>query len=124
MIGFTKKKLSHVNIRRNPLQRQQWWTLLSPHGLFDVPRELLVDIDECSIVLYSAERGFGHAPKGQKAATLSPSPRGTKFTLILAISRSGVIAWDISKTNTTSERFRDFLHFCLHPALGTRGDSI
>jgi transposase len=120
-LGFTKKKLSHINIRRDPVQRQQWWTLPSPHGVFNVSRDRLVDIDESGIVLYSAERGFGHSPRGRRAVTLSPSPRGTKFTLILAISKNGVIAWDISKNNTSSKKFRDYLHFCLHPALETRG---
>jgi hypothetical protein len=90
-------------------------------GVLNVPRDLLIDIDETSVVLYSAERRFGHAPRGRRATTLSPSPRGTKFTVILAIARNGIVCWDISTQNTDAQKFRQFVHFCLCPALGKKG---
>jgi hypothetical protein len=121
VLGFTKKKLCHINIRRDPAEREQWWKPPPPEGVLSVPRDLLIDIDETSIVLYTAERGFGHALRDRRAVTLSPSPRGTKYTVILAISYCGVVAWDIAKKNTNSESFRNYLRFCLHPALGRKG---
>jgi hypothetical protein len=60
VLGFTKKKLSHINAKRDPIQRQMWWTLPAPKGVLNVPRDLLIDIEETSVVLYSAKRGFGH----------------------------------------------------------------
>jgi len=90
-------------------------------GVLDVPCELLVDIDETGVVLYSAERGFGYSLKGTRAVALSRSQRGTKFTVILAISSRGVVCWDISNENTTAEKFRNFLNRCLNPALQRRG---
>jgi hypothetical protein len=120
VLGFTKKKLCHINIRRDPAKREQWWKLPPPEGVLNVPRDLLIDIDETSIILYTAERGFGHALRGRRAVTLSPSHRGTKYTVILAIACRGVVAWDIAKKNTNSESFRNYLCFCLHPALGKK----
>jgi hypothetical protein len=121
VLGFTKKKLCLINVRRDPAKREQRWKLSTPEGVFNVPRDLLIDIDETSIILYTAERGFGHALRDRRAVTLSLSPRRTKYTVILAISCRGVVAWDISKKNTNSESFRDYLRFCLHPALGRKG---
>jgi hypothetical protein len=46
MLGFTKKKLCHINVRRNEEQRKMWWILRSPYGVADVPRARLIDIDE------------------------------------------------------------------------------
>jgi len=50
--------------------------LTPPHGVFNVPRDLLIDIDETGIMLYSSERGFGHALRGQRAVVRSHPARG------------------------------------------------
>jgi hypothetical protein len=120
VLGFTKKKLCHNNIRRDPAKREQWWKLPPPEGVLNVPRDLLIDIDETSVVLYTTERGFGHALRGRRAVTLSPSHRGTNYSVILAISCRGVVAWDISNKNSNSDNFRNYLCFCLHPAFGRK----
>jgi transposase len=95
--------------------------LTPPHGVFNVPRDLLIDIDETGIMLYSSERGFGHALRGQRAVVRSHPARGTKYTLILAIARNGFVRWRITKSNTSTQTFLDFLHFNLNPALNERG---
>jgi hypothetical protein len=33
-INFTKKKLSRINIKRNSVQRESWWTSPAPQGVF------------------------------------------------------------------------------------------
>lgn len=76
VLGFTKKKLSHVHIKRNEEVRKMWWQLPSPYGVVDVPRALLIDIDETGVVLFTTERGWGHALRGQRAVTKSPPAKG------------------------------------------------
>jgi hypothetical protein len=46
------------------------------HGVFNVSRHLLIDIDETGIMLYSSERGFGQALKGQRAIDRSHPAHG------------------------------------------------
>jgi hypothetical protein len=104
-INFTKKKLSRINTKRNPVQRERWWTSPAPQGVLDVLRELLVGIDEMGVVLYSAEREFGHSLKGTKAVALSRSQR-EKLTVILTISPRGVVCWDMYTTDIVSD-FKD-----------------
>jgi hypothetical protein len=121
VLGFTKKKLSHVHIKRNEEVRKMWWQLPSPYGVVDVPRALLIDIDETGVVLFTTERGWGHALRGQRAVTKSPPAKGKKYTLLLAISYRGVISWTISEKNTNTEVFVDFLRNKLHPTLKESG---
>jgi len=121
MLGFTKKKLCHINVRRNEEQRKMWWILRSPYGVADVPRARLIDIDETGVVLFTTERGWGHALRGQRAVTYAPPERGKKYTVILAISNHGVVSWLVVNNNTNTELFVNFIRHNLHPALGECG---
>jgi hypothetical protein len=80
--------------------------------------DLLIDIDESSIVLATANRNFGHVPIGHRARVLVPAPRGTKYTLILAISPFiGVVTALVTKENTYAEVFERFLRNYLIPKI-------
>jgi len=68
-IGFTRKKARIFFHLRNEERRMNWWNNgpFGPRGVAGVsgvPVANLIDIDECSVVLGSANRRYGCAPKG------------------------------------------------------------
>jgi hypothetical protein len=71
--------------------------------------------------LFTTERGWGHALRGQRAVTYAPPERGKKYTVILAISNHGVVSWLVVNNNTNTELFVNFIRHNLHPALGECG---
>ena len=68
--------------------------------------------------MYLDEVGFkvtsrvnrGRAPKNQAARLIVPSIRSRNITVMAAISRFGVVHYEVLDANGNGERFRQFLH--------------
>jgi mRNA-degrading endonuclease toxin of MazEF toxin-antitoxin module len=70
----------------------------------------LIDIDESSVVLATANRTYGHAPIGHRPCVVVPPPHGAKYTLILAVSPVfGVVNALVTKENTNTDVYERFL---------------
>ena len=90
-LGFTRKKLERQSKNRCEASRVRWWThgpdapQIEERGVAGLDARLLVDIDEKGLWLDEANRTYGHAVQGQRAADVAPIEQheGIKATLLL-----------------------------------------
>ena len=69
----------------NLFKRHLFFNSGFPTGVQGLPRKLLIDIDECGLMLMIANRNFGHAMKHLRVRKKGNYCRDTKVTVILAI---------------------------------------
>lgn len=88
-------------------------------GVFVVPTELLIDLDEMPLCTADAKRRYGHGPVGQPINRSGQYSRGRKsLNLLLAVDvNRGPLAWWIYPGGTTAEvsstGFRDWLAYAI-----------
>jgi len=122
-LGFTRKKLSKRNANARFLEQWNWWN--NPPfggpgvaGVFGVPTEFLIDMDESGIIVAAANRRYGHAFRGDRAIAALTGQRRIRYTLILAIDVvHGVVAYWIFNGNTNTQSFFVFLSVVLLPRI-------
>ncbi|KAH3759098.1 hypothetical protein Pelo_9106 [Pelomyxa schiedti] len=81
-LRFTTRKIIG---ERNEAQRRAWFTNTlteTPHGIFCVPVEVLLDLDEMGCTLLDTARRKGHSLPGQPGRTHHP-PQSKHLTLIM-----------------------------------------
>lgn len=109
-VGFTKKKAFRASSR--PPGREQ---VLAFCQQYQEHQGNVVCIDEACFYLGDHPR-LGYAPRGKRLhIASSPTLRRTKFTLILAIDRTGVVHYDVSECNCTKMRFVEFVNGITKP---------
>ena len=69
----------------NVLRRELFWNLPPPIGVFQVPRNQLIDSDECAIFLSTANRAHGKAYVNVRVGETGVYGCDEKWTLIMAI---------------------------------------
>ena len=80
-----------------------WFGSPPPLGVDGLLTRYLIDFDEASVWLNKSRRKRGKAKRGEKAVVVQSYTRGLKVNLMLAVGNSGVIAYWIYHSNTTSE---------------------
>lgn len=108
-MGYTRKVLEKTTERVSQEMLDLYFQMEPPGGVFGVPRERLIDVDETGVWLAVIRRKYGHAIKGEKAGTVAPYNVGKKYTAILAIDIHGVVAYLILDVPGTTNVL--FFHF-------------
>lgn len=116
-IGLTRKRGSTTAYQAylpiNKQKRWMFWNLPFPYGIADIPREELIDLDECGIELSSADRKIGKAYVGKRCQQSGLYSKTDKLNLLLAISgdHENPMRWrDIwTGEGTTGNRMADFI---------------
>ena len=117
-MGYTRKILEKQSEGADPALIDAYFALDPPHGVHNIPRERLIDIDETGVWLAVIRRKYGHAPKGAKAGTKAPYNVGKKYTAIIAIDMHGVVAYQVMDVKgTTSVIWYHFVSDILLPAI-------
>ena len=105
VFGYTRKKaFNHVDVTHEPE------TVLTFCNAFqNTPPDSLICIDECAF--YVGEQGkVGWAPKGRRLIVkASRTLRRTKYTLVMAISASGIVHHEILDHNCKKVDFIGFI---------------
>ena len=88
-LGMTRKKAStdakQAYTPINIFKRYLFFNSGYPTGVQGTPRKLMMDMDECGLMLSIASRTFGHAVKHLRVRKKGNYCRDTKVTVILAI---------------------------------------
>lgn len=95
-MGFKRKRLRVFAQQRDEQRRVHFCRIgpaasLGVSGVAGVPPLLLIDVDECGVVLHEAERRVGLAPRGQRARMPGRVRFGRSFVLVL--TGTIVLAW-------------------------------
>ena len=89
-IGLNRKKGSTTAYQaftyRNLLRRYRYWTMAYPHGIADIARDDMIDVDEAGIKLENANRRMGKACLSGRVRDRGNYGHGTNHTLKMAIS--------------------------------------
>ena len=89
-IGLTRKVGSttayQAFLPRNKRKRWCYWNLPYPHGIANIRRKDLIDMDECGIELSSANRTIGKAFIGKRVKQSGLYSKTDKWNLLFAIS--------------------------------------
>ena len=101
--NLTYKKATKRYTEANPEHQQAFLQVLRAN-----PPLRLIAVDEAAFFL-NHSRGYAWAEKGKRALVPRPGIRGKMKSLILAVSREGVVAWTLFEGAVTAERFVGFL---------------
>ncbi|KAE9385186.1 hypothetical protein BT96DRAFT_758845, partial [Gymnopus androsaceus JB14] len=77
------------------------------------PPETLVFVDESACNQHAARWKMGWAPKGNRAYRHDFFVRGTRFSILPAISLNGVLHLDILTCSWTGDQYKDFINALL-----------
>jgi transposase len=103
-ISFTKKSISKEALERNEHLRAVWQGVM---GKFE-PHQL-VFIDESGVDDQTNVRRNGWAMMGQACVRRTSFLRGTKYSVLPALSINGILTLDIFEGSVNRERFIGFL---------------
>jgi hypothetical protein len=70
----------------NVMKRWMFWHLPAPHGIADVRRDNMIDLDEAGLSLTTANRRYGKAMVTSRVRAGGNYGHDTKWTLVMAIS--------------------------------------
>ncbi|KAL7547765.1 hypothetical protein ACHAWF_015603 [Thalassiosira exigua] len=88
-IGLTRKVGSttayQALLARNKRKRWAYWNLPYPHGIADIRRRDLIDLDECSVELATGDRSIGKAYIGKRVEQAGLYSKSDKWNLLLCI---------------------------------------
>jgi transposase len=101
----TRKVARHVATERDLVERGLFWEHVEAH----YSREQLVWADESAKDDRTGRRRYGRAPSGERAWISSRQAHGKKWSLLPAISDSGLLAYDIMEGAIDSFMFYEFL---------------
>lgn len=114
-LNLTRKKkslkASQAGTENNQQERVNYWEKIR-----DVPPENLIFLDEMGVLL-GIMRDYGRSEKGERLYDKKPFYRGAKRTVIGAITKDKVIAFDIIDKSMKGEDFQQFLKKHLAPVL-------
>ena len=105
-LGVTRKAISAHAYERNEFSRALYMNRIAE----EVPDpNMLMFIDEAARDERTISRRFGRSGKGIRCTTQRPFVRGTRYSIIPAITLDGIIAYDIVEGPVDTERFVKFL---------------
>ena len=105
-LGVTRKAISAHACEQNELSRALYMNLIAE----EVPDpNMLVFIDEAAKDECTISRRYGRSGKGIRCTTQRRFVRGTRYSIIPAITLDGIIAYDIVEGPVDTERFVKFL---------------
>lgn len=106
--GFTMKKLD-----RRALERCDQKRLDYQYAVSEYPPDYLCFVDESSCDRRTTYRGFGWALSGKRAFQKAFFVRGQRYSVLPALSISGIEALSIVQGSFTAETYREFIELTL-----------
>nr|GAT45074.1 Tc1-mariner class transposase [Mycena chlorophos] len=111
-MGLTRKVMSAPAIERDELRRSLFMNRIGR----DVPDpNCLIFLDESAHDQRTAYRRRGYALRGMRCLLRCHFVRGTRYSILPALSLDGIIAYDIIEGSVTAERFEEFLREFVMP---------
>ena len=104
-LGFTRKRLRRAAGERDEMRREEWVSFVQDHL---VP-SMLVFVDESSKDNRTIYRHFGRAPAGTRAVRNVPFARGTRYSIVAALSIKGYVASEVVEGSVDSALFFKFI---------------
>lgn len=103
-LALTRKGITREAAERNELLRAIWQVEIGQYE----PRQL-VFLDESAVDDQTSARRDGWSPLGRACVCRSTFLRGTKYSILPALSLEGIVALDIFEGSVNRERFLAFL---------------
>lgn len=103
-LAVSNKKVAREALERDEIVRATW---LAEYG--DIPMESCLWLDESSVDDRTNQRRNGWAPLGRACVRRETFIRGSRFSVLPALSVDGIVALDIFEGSVTKERFIYFL---------------
>ena len=110
--GITRKKIRQVALQRSSDMRAEFIANISFY-----PVNQLIWVDETGCNAKDFTRKFGYALKGETPVYHSLLVRGTRVSVITAMSVDGIVAYDLTTDTVNGEKFLDFLRATLIPEM-------
>lgn len=110
--GFTRKKIQRIAIQRSSDLRGQFMA-----RILQFPSHMLVFLDETGCDRRALLRKYGYSFKGMPPICHQMFARGRRVSAIAAISRDGLVAYEIRTETVNSDVFIDFVRGTLIPEL-------
>lgn len=104
-MGITRKGVSRAAAERDEELRDLFEIRMAQ---YEDP-DLFVFLDESAVDRRTAQRGFGWADAGLPCVERATFLRGIRYSILPALTSSGIIALDIFEGSVTKERFIGFL---------------
>lgn len=103
-LAITRKRISKAALERNELLRATWQ---AEYG--DIPAEFCIWLDESSVDDRTNQRRNGWSAMGQACVRRELFIRGTRYSVLPALTCQGYIALEIFEGSVTKDRFLAFL---------------
>jgi transposase len=103
--GLTLKRLRKAAAKRDPVHRQAFRDQVQAHLL----ASQIVCLDETSKDNRTLYRVHGRAPAGHRAILSAPFRRGTRYSLVAALSIEGYVATRVVEGSVDGNEFLNFL---------------
>lgn len=103
--GFTYKKLRQPAAERDEQLRSHFRDFCDAN----ITASMIVAIDESFRDDKALYRRFGRAPSGQRATVSTPHERGTRWSIVLALTVDGYIAVRVVEDSVDTLEFIDFI---------------
>lgn len=103
-LALSHKQISTAALERNELLRAVW---LAENG--DIPASYIVWLDEASVDDRTNLRSSGWAAVGRACVRRATFLRGQRFSVLPALTSTGIVALDIFEGAVTKEKFINFL---------------
>lgn len=104
-LGLTVKQMRRYAAERDEEERQQWWADFKAHFTADQ----IICLDESSKDGRTLYRKYGRAPAGERPTEVAPLERGTRYSILPALSLDGYIALRVVEGSVDGSEFFDFV---------------
>jgi transposase len=104
-LNLPRKRISRAAAERDEELRAVWQAEM---GQYEDP-DMFVALDESAVDNRTPQRPYGRAPAGEPCVEHTLFIRGTRYSVLPALTRQGIIALDIVEGSVTTERFLQFL---------------
>jgi len=91
-------------VERIERQRAEWRAAVDPEAL-----EGAISVDEASVKFGGDGPRYGYCARGRRLLQQGPRPDSRSYSLLLAIGREGVLAWQLFEGAVNGRRFLGFL---------------
>lgn len=112
-MGITRKILTLVPIERNTVERINQRRIYSLE-ISRISDENLIFLDETGFNMHTT-RKYGYSQVGNKAYVNVPAKRGINQSLLCAISKEGVIGYELKEGSYNAESFIGFINRVIVP---------
>jgi len=103
-LATSQKKIAKTAAERDELLRATWQ---AAHG--SIPMEYFMFLDESSMDNHTNQRRRGWAGEGRACVRRDTFIRGTRYSVLPALTCDGIIALDIFEGSVTKEHFLNFV---------------